>query len=283
MTSRAHLTAVSTTDKNGRPTTVYRNLQGRAPSAASAAIPAPGPRASGARRTRTPLPPVQHRSAEEISEFMRGTRSPGDDLYTLEDRVGWLWQTDDGLAAVSFAMDLIGNGTLDREVAAILISGGAPDEPSALKLESLRIAERALALGGTPGRAPNMLAFDLRDAVKGVFAGAKDPAGYRVTTEEELESAAAVVRYVLHSGYHHVRTVSDRDTTLSPSTEMPWRRIRNRDVERLIRRRPQDVERIISYVEERGDNLERKQDVQTLIEWLDAGDEGSEALDDGWL
>jgi hypothetical protein len=134
----------------------------------------------------------------------------------------------------------------------------------------------------------------------GVFAGAvqglcharkatdRTPIG-KITTEEELDGHVAVLRFVMH--YRKDENGRNRDPKTieivpfsNPSSEFTKPTnvyvIDNHSLTALLRERPQDYDRIIQYVDERG-MPKNKAQVVTLNDYLDVATDTP--LHDGWL
>jgi hypothetical protein len=105
-----------------------------------------------------------------------------------------------------------------------------------------------------------------------------------IRTEEDLASAVAVTTFVLrkfHDKDNHlglVKTVRQSRAWRTPEELVV---ISNKHLDALIRERPQDLDRIINYVETNRMHSANKKPVNVLRDFLD--DDIVPALDDGWL
>lgn len=59
-----------------------------------------------------------------------------------------------------------------------------------------------------------------------------------------------------------------------------WTALHNQHLDELLRERPGDLDRIISYIEERGMDPKQKTPVNRLREWLD---DAAPSLGGGWI
>lgn len=271
MADRSHLTPVTVTDRNGRSTTVYRRNEAKLPAAPSSrSVPAlpPAPRGGG---EDTPLPAPKPLPAEEVERLAtylaEGTYTRIMGLrYTLTGERA-------GRSAVELAVELAQAGTItESEANSILVL--CVDRTSARKgavlaLDCLRVAARLSGRWPDRGRRwPD----DLIAAVVGAQIGQSK----RVSTTAQLDSLAAVVQItMLKASARAIVEVAYRDGN-------EHHRIRNRDLNALLRERPHDLDRIIAYVEERGVPLRTDAPVTALRGWLE-GTDTTRPLANGWL
>lgn len=184
MADHSKLTPVRVTDRNGWLRTVYRRFVGKPGSDGAAKVPAPRVAAhTGDRR----LPSVRRRPRGELREFADKLGAPmAKHAYEMFLRPG-------GREAGSLALDLIDSGAIhEKAMLRILYDAANVRSPGHLH-DTLRVAQR---LGGTPDEAS--LLGDLR---RGVVGFRRDPfSSAQITTERELDEAAAVVGFTVRPG-----------------------------------------------------------------------------------
>ncbi|GAB2707748.1 hypothetical protein ACX801_07845 [Arthrobacter bambusae] len=278
MADRSHLIPVRTTDRRGRATTVYRNLGAKPAPAPRTPFPAAPAVLAPEHRERARLPEVAIRSREEIVEFGRTMDRWLKFMAEAYSFSPQRWDSTDstGIVAMSLAMDLTESGALDVDTAAVLLSRVKGDKLGGLGCDVLRIGARLW-----PNRAERPDGTDwcqlLCPGVAGLYArGTAGPGP--ITTAEDLESCAAVVRFLMNTAQNSsLSTLSD---LIEDSTRVSTRVLRNKHLDALIRERPADLDRIVAYITERSMDPVSSAPVEDLRDWLDTD---TPALGDGWL
>ncbi|MHA7168069.1 hypothetical protein ACX801_07885 [Arthrobacter bambusae] len=267
MADRSHLTPVTTTDRRGRTTTVYRKPglkdaapAGRLPAATIFLAAAPAG---------SPLPPVRARGSADLlsSAFARDVLAGTGVHPTL-----WV-AAPEASSVASLAMELTETGALPAKVASLLLGYSAGHRNTGFAHDALRIAAHIW-----PRRTDtdSGWARKLIDAAAGPHEHFSSGQSF-ITTAEELERSAAVAEFLVRATNHSLYRFGD---TLGLPVSLPCKRFLNRDLEQLVRERPADIDRIISYTAERGMDPDSSEAVDELREWLDSD---TPSLGDGWL
>lgn len=195
----------------------------------------------------------------------------GEEYYTPMLRTT-LVSTPEGRAGLALAAEIGGAGTFHHRLALRILGHamahrGANRDGAILALNSLRIAE-VIAPRFLPR--PDRWTVEFSRAAIGALSGRQSA----LSTEAELRSVAAVAAFM----------VSDERGEYS---ETKWKRnssstrIANRALDKLLRDRPDDLDRIMEYVTDRGVAPEDLAAADELRAWLDSGTPA--AVGDGWL
>lgn len=270
MADRSHLAPVTTIDKRGRTTTVYRRPPADGVSLRPGLVPAAAPPAAPV----LPPDPADLRpslSEQQLREFTRGI---GKFLYRPVPALSRTYSENAaGRSAAALAVGLTTDGVLTAYEAEKLLvlgvtEGGSDNRGAALARDSLRVAARL---------APRWPERDRgwTDALVEAAIGARVGQSKRIADRGELDSLAAVVEFTLRADPVFTEANRRGDGTRH-------RRIFNRHLDALLRERPHDIDRIIERVTEQGIHPRDEAPVQLLREWLDATVE-SPALEGGWL
>lgn len=271
MTSQLAPTPI--TDKNGKQTTVYKRTSG----APKKNMPSPVLAASVGTPLRLPKPLKEHESwAWVTSTYVDSTKHVMPDAEALDP------------ATKAIAKDLGDREIFTHRAMGSLI--GAMDASvrggtnSAMEHNFLLVAEKLCLSGLILSSIENPQCHSLVRSLWGTYfldtPGKRKPTT-KVTTQEELDSLAALT-YATH--YWESKGNEEIIQPWYPNNPTTRRKdlvytLRNKNLAALIRERPEEVERVIAYVEERGSDLFP---INDLRDYLDAT-EGTPSLADGWL
>lgn len=261
-------------DKNGKATTVHKKTS--SVSSSQGKIPAPVINGCDAPITGTPLPVPQHLTPAELTSLL-GAIDSVDKFAKVESELD-----RDALAVTKRILD---EGSLSLEVIDMTMqlayvgtvqSRRATPEAvppnHVLHYNRLLIAEH-LQLGGEQsgeaeaairGLARNL---DLGDEYMG-----------KIETEEELAGCSAVVSFMQKC----TESCTSGNVHNGSGGSMVGAYIRNKHLDALIRERPDDIDTIVSYVQDRGMNPTNKGPVNALRKHLDENTQ-SKAVSSGWL
>lgn len=261
-------------DKNGKATTVHKKTS--SVSSSQGKIPAPVINGCDAPITGTPLPVPQHLTPAELTSLLGAIDSvdkfakvEGEldrDALAVTKRI-----LDEGslsLEVIDMTMQLAYVGTVQSRRA----TPEAVPPNHVLHYNRLLIAEH-LQLGGEQsgeaeaairGLARNL---DLGDEYMG-----------KIETEEELAGCSAVVSFMQKC----TESCTSGNVHNGSGGSMVGAYIRNKHLDALIRERPDDIDTIVSYVQDRGMNPTNKGPVNALRKHLDENTQ-SKAVSSGWL
>lgn len=273
-----NLTPMTITDVNGKVTTVHKKLAGV--TAGAKRIPAPAMAQRAAQKpvkTATPLTLPPMLSREERDELLARLEAVPNFWGTATSGMTD-WVDDTGFALIKEYLDT--------------------DRITPMEIKHITGSARIQGWGKT--EVTNMLLLTDRirkdpsidDQARGWLNSVAHSLPYNtewkhsspLRTEEDLASAAAVTTFVLRKLY-------ERDSNLglvkNVRQSRAWRTpeqlivVSNKHLDALIRERPQDLDRIINYVERNRMHSSNKKPVNVLRDFLD--DDIVPALDDGWL
>lgn len=195
---------------------------------------------------------------------------------TADSGVPWqVWmERESSRAVLAMAVEVVEMDVLSSRAAGQLLANLYACTHTGLALDALRLAVRIAPTRRGPGGV--YWVQQLGDAAAGLHEW-RSVNGPRIGTLRDLDGAAAVVAFLTRARRPEV---SRHTTTRALFPQVSGRRIANRHLERLILQRPSDIDRIVSYVQERGVDREGREPVDRLGEWLD-GD--VPAVADGWL
>lgn len=279
MPDRSHLTAVATTDKRGRSTTVYRNL-GRPVPGGRAALPAAviaAPPAPAAQSSAGPFREPTKRTRAAMGEFLKSIGNWWPGITNPSNRV---LRTPGGRCATALAMDLIDEGILEPAEALWLTVVSHPEDGTATAEDALRVASvlapRAEELQGDGSSWFVRVGMAVRGNRSEANALGRSP----IRTQRDLDACLARTAFVLRlSGDRQV--VTTMRARRRGDIDETYYVVNNRDLSELIRERPEDVDRIITHVEEHGVEPRSAEDVHMIRVSLDS--DAPAALQRGWL
>lgn len=273
-----------TVDRNGRSTTVYRRA---ARTASNAAIPAPTVpnRKKAPEKPSTPLPvpePIGSATNEDLKRHAQRLRSmealslrknPNADdtalIYSILDR-GIL--EPEQVCVISDHMGLMSHGERFRDY----------------DYNMFLLAERFVRNGGSKDvfNYTDMSSFSV--AIGGIYKRRReaDIKCERITTEEELESTAALLRMYMEVRQGNVeifeRSCTSKDYQTATGRRLNGGYFRNQGFAELVRERYEEYPLMERYVRERG-VPKNKNELDALKAYLDNGDEHVASIAEGWL
>jgi hypothetical protein len=279
--SRNPLIATPTVDKNGKNTTVYRKTASSAP---VRGLPVPTLKGSkqGAQTPSTPLPvpvPIADAKLDAYRKSLHssGTVSVGKQLRPNEaalirDIIDRGYVSDLALLTTTGYMGFFSAGERIRHY----------DYNMLLLLERVYREEGKDAFGERPTK--------FADAVEGLGMRRRESDHITIppiTTEEELDSLAAVVRMMMFVGGREESGVSQqiserKEHRTIQGDRLNGRAFKNHAFTALIRERYMDYPRIERFVYDRG-VPSNKASVDALRDYLDSGDDNHDAVVEGWL
>lgn len=179
-----------------------------------------------------------------------------------------------GRDAVSLARHLRGIEKLSRDVVSQILSQSILREDVPETYNTLLIAAH---LGSTVPLNDRAYVVSLIRSVQGLAINKiqRREALSQFTTEEEVVSNAAVVKFVAQMQTTGIVTenrlrLKDEVVKSRESELRRVQRLRSEGLEELIQSRPEQVDSIIDYVQERGfDHENEDSEVAALCEWLD--------------
>jgi hypothetical protein len=278
--STGHLVATPITDKNGKQTTVLKKPL-KSPSAVNR-IPAPSMHVAAApspTRLIKPNPLTPQESEDWASHLNSGTTQYE---QTIKRETARLEPDTQALLKAYTDAGVLLNETRNHLVGAMGIGlerrrNKALEHNLVLVAERLRSDERVPALMQLVDCHKLMVALEGVNYLKG--AANREPID-KIGTAEELEKISALVhatiRWDSEDKDHLVKPFQPRDKEMVKV----YTAIRNKYLSSLIIERPQDVDRIIDYLDERA--VSNKSDVDEIRRYLDSP-AGQSAVAEGWL
>lgn len=278
MAQNPNLIPTVITDVNGKVTTVHKKQSGVA--AGAKRIPAPAVAQQAVQKPQTPLnlPPALSREERDelIAHLAAIPNFWGSDTSGMTD-----WVDDTGFALIKeyLETDRITPMEIKHITGIARVQGWGKTEVTNMLLVTERVRKDTSIDSQARGWTNNVvhsLPYNVRDT-EGKYTSA-------IRTEEALTSATAVTTFVLRKFYEKdnnlglVKTVRQNRAWRSPEELIV---ISNKHLDALIRERPQDLDRIISYVERNHMHASNKKPVNVLREFLD--EDLASAIDEGWL
>lgn len=279
--SRNPLIATPTVDKNGKSTTVYRKTASSAP---AKGLPVPTLKGSklGAQKPSTPLPVPEPIADERLNAYQRslkdnGIVSEGKDLLSNEaalirDIIARGNVSDNAILTVTGYMGFFSAGERIRHY----------DYNALLLLERVCRDEGPDAISEYP--------HSFADAIEGLGIRRRESDHITVppiTTEEELDSLAAVVKLMVFVASREENSVSQQISDVKKyhtvdGDRLDGRSFKNHVFTALVRERYEDYPRILRFVSDRG-VPSNKASVDALRDYLDSGEDNHDAVAEGWL
>ncbi|GAB2707732.1 hypothetical protein ACX801_07860 [Arthrobacter bambusae] len=261
MADRSHLTPVEITDWRGRRTTVYRNLGAK----------------EGALRT-----PRFGRTHAETNEFLRLIHKWWPEVSDPRRRI---FRREDTRLAATLAMNFVDTGSLGkRDALWVLAESTLRDDRLWLASDALRLAVRFQPRWEESGTHSEELLSRLVRAARGYRHPAEDHDldGEPITTQEQLDSCAAVIEFTLRFADGRAMGPIGRAEPTGKAATGVSEFVENPHLNRLIRERPRDLDRISTYVAEHGMHPGDPEDAYKLRAWLDAPETPAPFFG-GWL
>lgn len=273
-----NLTPTVITDVTGKVTTVHKKQAGVA--AGAKRIPAPAMAQRAAQKpvkTSTPLVLPPALSREERDDLLARLEAiPNFWGSATSGMTDWVDETGFALINKYLAEDRITPMEIKHITGSARTQGWSKTEVTNMLLLTDRIREDTSIDSQARGWL-NSVVHSLRYNTEWKYHSP-------IRTEEDLASAAAVTTFVLRKFYGKdsnigfVKSVRQNRAWRTPEELIV---ISNKHLDTLIRERPQDLDRIINYVERHGMHSANKKPVNVLRDFLD--DDIVPALDDGWL
>jgi hypothetical protein len=270
------LTPTPVTDKNGKQTTVYKRTSGASKKAVS--LPAPTLSVPAG----TPLRKLKPLNENEAWAWMTSTHVDSSG-HVMSDAEG----LDDETKAI--AKDLGDRGVFTRRaIAALVRATNAGDRGrlnSPMEHNFLLVAERLRLSGLVSESIQYPQCSSLVRSLWGTHflnTPSKRKPTEKVATQEELDGLAALT---YATSYWENKSNADLIKPWHPKSPTTGKKelvytLHSKPLADLIVERPDEVERIISYIEERGQG--RMVPVNSIREYLDTT-EGNRTLAEGWL
>jgi hypothetical protein len=251
-------------DKNGRQTTVHKAAIAAPSKALKVPAPSVSKTAAKPRKTIHDVPPMSKFEA---------------DLFLSNGGImlpSWIFANRDKITAHKNGMDTVAltryflrSGKLDgRVLTSIIFNGG-----DLIFTDSANVYNSMLMVEYLSREGKREL-LDENEAVLGAVRGlpvnnsAKREPLPQFETEDQLAEYAAVVEYIVRQK-DASNTVSDARLFVEGKKVQHPTAIANKHLEKLIRENTNELDAIITYVNERGMD-KKKSSVDTLREWLDS-------------
>lgn len=275
---RNHLTPTQVVDKNGKPTTVYRRTETLKSTGAPLPAPSAAPQPSDGMTTPLTLP-------EALTAQER--RALGKQFDSLD--VQWGVPSSHILEHLDVRSRSLLKRIVDRfpgdvplvkkRIVPAITNECLPEECTNILL----VLEKLLA--GNHADALERWDYGIMDTVLGLcHSDDRSPADQVIKTEEELAGKSALNAFILTHGRKHDPESLTKTLVLRRGAFIlaEYMALRNRHLERLIMERPEDLDAISRYVEERGMHKSNKGPVEAMRAYLD--DETIVApVSSGWL
>lgn len=275
-----HLVPTPVTDKNGKQTTVLKKPL--KPLSSVNRIPAPTMHAAD-----VPMPVMLNKTTpltpRESEEWIAGFNSGATQYQQTVKRDTARLEPDTQALLKAFTEDGTLLGETREHLVGTMSIGLERRRNKALEYNLVLVAERLCSEGRVPARMQLSTCHDLAIALEGVNylkgTAHREPIK-KIETTDELDKISALVYATYQwtkSGRGHLTKPFQPQNKEIVKVYMG---LRNKHLASLILERPQDVDRIIGYLEER--RAANKSDVDEIRRYLDSP-ESQSAVAEGWL
>ncbi|GAB2707736.1 hypothetical protein ACX801_07855 [Arthrobacter bambusae] len=282
MADRSHLTPVTTTDKRGRTTTVYRSLDHQKKPGSASTLPPVALSSATAEGSEvsqgSPLREPSARTLAEIKEFLGGAEERWPGFRSIK-----VLRLAEGREAAALAMDFVEDGALDEVSAQGLLVEGQPWDGTALSIDALRTAAVFFPRAAEFTTSDSHWAYRVLRAVGGYRISSRGWDSEPITTQEQLDTCAALTGFTLRFAKDpdHWGLIRGNAHRGRGGIRKEYEIIANKHLDQLLRERPHDLERIIAYVNEHGMDPTDYEAVHLLRAWLEGGI--AAPMRSGWL